>query len=84
VSSGQELYTDLFEKAAALMESLIDNHPCVDGNKRTGIASTVLFLKQNGISFSAKNPELEKFTLRLASCRIALPEMVKWLKSHSD
>jgi death-on-curing protein len=79
----QELYTDVFEKAAALMESLINNHPFVDGNKRTGIACTVLFLKQNGISFSVKNPELEKFTLRVASSKIGLPEIAKWLKSHS-
>jgi death-on-curing protein len=79
----QELYTDIFEKAAALMESLINNHPFVDGNKRTGIACTVLFLKQNGISFSAKNPELEKFTLRVASSKIGLSEIAKWLKNHS-
>ena len=63
----QELYPDIFEKAAALMESLVNNHPFVDGNKRTGIACAVLFLQQNGISFSAKNTELEKFTLRVAS-----------------
>jgi death-on-curing protein len=79
----QELYTDIFEKAAALMESLINDHPFVDGNKRTGIACTVLFLKQNGISFSAKNPELEKFTLRVASSKIRLSEIAKWLKNHS-
>ena len=79
----QEMYTDIFEKAGALMESLINNHPFVDGNKRTGIACTVLFLKQNGISFSAKNPELEKFTLRVASSKIGLSEIAKWLKNHS-
>ena len=61
----QELYADIFEKAAALMDSLINNHPFLDGNKRTGIACTVLFLKQNGISFSANNEELEG--LRCAS-----------------
>jgi death on curing protein len=79
----QELYTDIFEKAAALMESLINNHPFIDGNKRTGIACTVLFLKQNGISFSAKNQELEKFTLRVASSKIRPSEIAKWLKDHS-
>jgi death-on-curing protein len=65
------------------MESLVNNHPFVDGNKRTGIACAVLFLNQNGISFSAKNPELEKFTLRVASSKIGLPEIAKWLKNHS-
>jgi death on curing protein len=79
----QELYPDIFEKAAALMESLINNHPFVDGNKRTGIACAVLFLKQNGISFSAKNTELEKFTLRVASSTPGRDEIAKWLKKHS-
>ena len=79
----EELYPDIFEKAAALMESLVNNHPFIDGNKRTGIASTVLFLRQNGITFSAKNSELEKFTLRVASSKIKRSEIAVWLKKHS-
>ena len=78
----QELYPDMFEKAAALMESLINNHPFVDGNKRTGIACAVLFLQQNGVSFSAENADLEKFTLRVASSRAGRSEITKWLKKH--
>lgn len=79
----QELYQDIFEKAAALMESLVNNHPFVDGNKRTGIACAVLFLQQNGVSFSAKNAELEKFNLRVASSNAGHPEITKWLRKHS-
>jgi death-on-curing protein len=65
------------------MESLINNHTFVDGNKRTGIACAVLFLRQNVISFSAKNAELEKFTLRVASSDAGHPEITKWLRNHS-
>ena len=79
----QELYPDIFEKAAALMESLINNHPFVDGNKRTGIACAVLFLQQNGVSFSAKNADLEKFTLRVASSKVGRSDITEWLKKHS-
>jgi death-on-curing protein len=79
----EELYPNIFEKAAALMESLVNNHPFIDGNKRTGIACTVLFLRQNGITFSAKNSELEKFTLRVASSKIKRSEIAVWLKKHS-
>ncbi len=79
----QELYPDIFEKAAALMESLINNHPFVDGNKRTGIACAVLFLQQNGVSFSAKNADLEKFTLRVASSRVGRSGITERLKKHS-
>jgi death-on-curing protein len=79
----QELYPDIFEKAAALMESLIKNHPFVDGNKRTGITCAVLFLQQNGISFSARNADLVKFTLRATSSSAGRSEITKWLKKHS-
>ena len=78
-----ELYTNIFDKAAALMESLINNHPFLDGNKRTGIACTVLFLRRNGIVFSANNSELEEFTLHVASGKFRHSEMAKWLQNHS-
>lgn len=45
---GKELYPDVFLKAAALLDSLINNHPFVDGNKRTGITAAALFLQANG------------------------------------
>ncbi|MGW1001510.1 type II toxin-antitoxin system death-on-curing family toxin [Streptomyces sp. NPDC002520] len=45
---GVEAYTDLFEKAAALLQSLALNHPLVDGNKRMAWMSTVVFLDFNG------------------------------------
>jgi prophage maintenance system killer protein len=55
----------------------------VNNNKRTGIACAVLFLQQNGILFSAKNVELERFTLRVASSRAGRSEIAQWLKKHS-
>ena len=45
---GKDLYSDLFSKAAALMDSLVRNHPFIDGNKRTAITSTAIFLRING------------------------------------
>jgi death-on-curing protein len=45
--SGRDLCPHLLSEAAALMDSLIHTHPLVDGNKRTGIAAAVLFLRQN-------------------------------------
>ena len=80
----QDLYPNIFEKAAALMESLVNNHPFLDGNKRTGIACTILFLMQNAVTFSATNPELERFTLRVATSKMKHPQIVKWLETHSQ
>ena len=41
-------YEDIIQQAAALIESLSENHPFVDGNKRTAIAVTAAFLRRNG------------------------------------
>jgi death-on-curing protein len=46
---GVEAYTDLFEKAAALLQSMALNHPFVDGNKRTAWMCTAVFLDVNGV-----------------------------------
>lgn len=80
---GEELYPDLFSKAGALMDSLINNHPFVDGNKRTGIAAAGLFLQQNGYRLTATNPELEAFTLKVASGQIRVSEIAAWLTANS-
>ena len=42
-----DLYPDIYKKAAALMDSLIRNHPFLDGKERTGIAAAVIFLRMN-------------------------------------
>jgi death on curing protein len=45
---GEDAYPDLWTKAAALLHSLVNNHPFVDGNKRVGWIVAVAFLRQNG------------------------------------
>jgi len=79
---GEELYPGVFSKAAALMHSLINNHPFVDGNKRTGTAAAVLLLRANGWSFEASNTELEEFTLRVVREELDVPEVAGWLRRH--
>ncbi len=80
---GGDLYPDLFCKAAALMDSLIRNHPFIDGNKRTGIAAAALFLRQNGRHLTATNSELEVFTLYVTESRPEASEIAAWLETHS-
>ncbi|MFG1706812.1 type II toxin-antitoxin system death-on-curing family toxin [Nonomuraea sp. M3C6] len=46
---GQDAYPDLLVKAAALLHSVVTNHPLVDGNKRAGWLTTYVFLAKNGI-----------------------------------
>jgi death on curing protein len=79
----QDMYPDLFMKAAALMDSLISNHPFVDGNKRTGIAAAALFLDANGYRLQLSNMELEKFTLEAARSGHTIEDIAAWLQINA-
>lgn len=80
---GVDLYPGLFEKAAALMESLAQNHPFVDGNKRTAITAVALFLLQNGRRLQTTNKELERVTLWVVNERPPLQEITVWFENHT-
>lgn len=79
----RQLYPDIFTKAAALMDSLIRNHPFIDGNKRTGIAAAALFLRLNDHSLTASNAELEEFTLGVAQSQHPIDKIAAWFQAHS-
>ena len=80
---GHDLYPRVYDKAAALMASIVLNHPFVDGNKRVGITSAGLFLRLNGYRLTVGNPELEEFTLRVAQGEVTLESMANWFERHT-
>ncbi|MBI3378122.1 MAG: type II toxin-antitoxin system death-on-curing family toxin [Nitrospirae bacterium] len=81
---GEDLYPNIFQKAAALMESLVKNHPFIDGNKRTAISSTGLFLRINGFNLETSQKELEDFTLNMATGKASVTDTAKWFKRYSQ
>ena len=60
-------YPTLIDEAAALWESLSQNHPFVDGNKRTAFAATYVFLAINGLEITATDGQAQDFVLGLYS-----------------
>ncbi|MBD1821500.1 type II toxin-antitoxin system death-on-curing family toxin [Cyanobacteria bacterium FACHB-DQ100] len=80
---GDELYPSLPEKAAAIGFSIIMNHPFIDGNKRTGHATTETFLILNGLEISASVDEQEHFVLAIASGALGREEFVEWLRQNT-
>ena len=81
---GLELYPTLVEKAAALGFSLIQNHPFLDGNKRTGHASMEIFLILNGYQIKAGVDEQVEIILQVASGAINRETFSEWLGSHIE
>ncbi len=73
----------LFELAAAYGARIVQNHPFVDGNKRTGYVATRLFLLLNGLDVSAAPRERVLTFLRLAAGELEEPGLAEWLEANS-
>ena len=82
----KELYPTPIDKAASLIESILHNHPFIDGNKRTGRTGYVLarlFLLQNGVDIKANQQDKYEFVMNIASGRMPFEEIASWLEKHS-
>jgi len=80
---GEYLYPTLQAMAAHLAFSLIKNHPFLDGNKRIGILSMLVFLDINGLPVTCTDDELITLGIGLADSSIAEPELIDWIILHS-
>ena len=79
-----DAYQTVFEKAAALFHSIINNHPFFDGIKRTSLFSAVLFLEYNGWQVKFTREEGVRFTLQAHNEDWTVEEIAKWFKLHSQ
>jgi len=76
-------YADLIEEAAALWESLAQNHAFIDGNKRTAFAATYTFLAINDERLLADAQETYDFVTALyGTNNFSFDELVPWLREH--
>lgn len=80
--AGEDLYSTITEKAAALGYSIIQNHPFVDGNKRTGHAAMETYLLLNGREIAAGVDEQVEIILSIASGKMDREAFATWLKRH--
>lgn len=80
---GLDLYPALLQKAARLGYSLVNNHPFVDGNKRIGIHTMLVFLMLNGVEIECTQKELIQVGLSLADGSMKYKELLNWLSKHN-
>lgn len=77
-------YPSLIDEAAALWESLSQNHPFVDGNKRTAFAATFVFLLINGLRIIASDEDAQVFLLGLYETReLTFENLRAWLSDNT-
>jgi|SRR5215204_2755909 len=82
-SFGRVHFPSPFEKAAALMESIIRRHPFVEGNKRTATASAFYLLSTFGLEVEAEQRELENCAVSVAEGNQDIVEIALWFDNHS-
>ncbi len=80
--SRNELYPTPIGKASALIESIISNHPFVDGNKRTGYVLMRLLLVQHGYDIRATEEEKYSFVMNIASGQLNGDNIRTWMQEH--
>jgi death-on-curing protein len=81
---GEDLYPDLAAKAAALMHSLVVNHPFLDGNKRVGAAAAELVIEVNGYHLLAPDADLEAVTVAVARGEVSAEALAIWFRQRLE
>ncbi len=75
---------DIFDLAAAYARGITQNHPFVDGNKRTAFVVAVAFLDLNGHELSASEAEAAVVFLRLAAGEFSEEELAEWFRRNAS
>jgi death-on-curing protein len=78
--SGEWLHADRYEMAAAYSYHLCQNHPFIDGNKRTALAAALVFLELNGVSILDPRGRLKTAMFRIASGKMSKVDFAKLLR----
>ncbi len=80
---GREFYPDIFAKASAYLEAIVTYHVFADGNKRTAIAATHYFLRDNGYKLMVSTEAAHRLVMSVALNKKTIEEIATWLKKHS-
>ena len=78
----KDLYSSPVDKAAALIESIVINHPFIDGNKRFGYVAMRLILLVSGLDIDASEENKYLFVIGIAKGELKFNEICNWIKKN--
>lgn len=79
---GNDLYPTVEEKAAAIIESILINHPFIDGNKRTGFALMRIILRRQAKMINATEDIKYNFVIQAAEGKLNTAQITDWIQNH--
>lgn len=79
---GKDLYPDTVDKAAAIFESIVSNHPFVDGNKRTAYVLMRLILKRNQLDIEVDQDVKYDFVTTAAKGELKFDKIKAWIRNN--
>ena len=79
---GEFLHRDLFKMAAAYLYHIVQNHPFIDGNKRTGAAAAIIFLSMNDMEVIVEEEALVDLVLQVACGAVGKQEVAAFMRTH--
>lgn len=81
---GKDLYPDPVDKAAAIFESIVSNHPFVDGNKRTAYVLLRLILKRNQLDINVDQDVKYDFVIKAAKGELTFDKIRAWIRNNLE
>jgi death-on-curing protein len=81
---GRFVHGDLYEMAAAYLFHIVQNHPFVDGNKRTGVVAALVFLALNNVVVEAEEGVLEKVVWTVARGEAEKGTLAEFFREHGQ
>lgn len=79
---GEDLYPKIIDKASCYLRSLAMDHPFYDGNKRTALLSTIIFLEMNGYKITCNNDTLYNFAKEIVENKYSIEKIANMLNSY--
>jgi death-on-curing protein len=80
---GKDLYPTIYDKAAALVESLVKNHAFIDGNKRIGYVMLRFFLMESGFDLSASQTDKYNFIIEISKGNLDFEGIKRWIVQNA-
>ncbi|WKK86341.1 type II toxin-antitoxin system death-on-curing family toxin [Marivirga arenosa] len=80
---GKDLYPNVIDKAAAILESIVKNHPFSDGNKRTGYVLARLLMMNSKHDINASQDEKYQLVISISKGKVDFEYIKNWILKHS-